>query len=240
MTRLDQRDALRPAVRPHRRPARRLRAQPAAGPLRAGGLRAARPGGADVHPRRDLGRRGRARPAPPGRLRPAAGRPGRGDRGDEGRRLEYEERMVLLDAVTWPQAARGAARGGVRDLPREPPVAARPRARPQERRARDGRAGDGLHRPGRALRAGPLGGAGAALPDRRLPDPAPDRARGAPHPRAGGPGHLARGDGPADRLLAARRVGGTARPGARRPRAATCTRHRHRRGRCRCRSGRSR
>ena len=62
------------------------------------------------------------------------------------------------------------------------------------------------------LPAGPVRGAGAALPHRRLPDAAPDRPRGAPHPRARRPGRVARRDGAPDRLLAARRVGGAGQP----------------------------
>ena len=42
--------------------------------------------------------------------------------------IEYEERMELLEEVTYPQAAGGAARRRLRDLPQGPPVGRRPRA----------------------------------------------------------------------------------------------------------------
>ena len=53
----------------------RLRAQPAAVGVRPGGLRHARPRGADVRPRRGLGRRGHPRGPPPGARRAGAPRP---------------------------------------------------------------------------------------------------------------------------------------------------------------------
>ena len=70
---------VRPPLRPDRRPARRLRAQPGAGPLRAGRARRARPGGGDATPstwspwsRRCWSRRGRC--SGPSSTRPAARR----------------------------------------------------------------------------------------------------------------------------------------------------------------------
>ena len=46
--------------------------------------------------------------------------------------IEYEERMELLEDVTWPEAAGRAARGRLRDLPAEPPVGrATTRCRPK-------------------------------------------------------------------------------------------------------------
>ena len=91
--------------------------------------------------------------------------------------LEYDERMALLDEITWPQPLRELLEAIVRDLPPEPPVAA-PRTRCAEvGRAGDVGAGDELHRLRRPLPARPVRGAGAALPHRRLPHAAPDRAR---------------------------------------------------------------
>ena len=82
------------------------------------------------------------------------------------------------------------------------------------------------------LPAGPVRGAGAALPHRRLPHPAPDRpgiGTGPPSSTTSSSGWARR---PADRLLAARRVGGAADPAghARRRRRRTTSR-RHRPGR---------
>ena len=140
---------------------------------------------------------------------------GRGGRGDEGRR----HRVRGADGAARPDhlaaAAGRAARRALRDLPAAAPVAARGRARPEVGRARDVGAGDGVHRLRRPLPARALRGAGAALPHRRLPHPAPDRPGRAPHPRARRPRRVAGRDDPPDRLLAARRVGGADRPRAR-------------------------
>ncbi len=73
---------LRPA---HRRPAVRLRAQPAALPVRAGRDRAARPGVRQLRARRALGHRVHPRRPPADPVRPAVPRPRRGRRRDEGR-----------------------------------------------------------------------------------------------------------------------------------------------------------
>ena len=69
-----------------RGPPARLRAEPAALGVRAGGLRHPRPRGADVRARRGLGRRGDARGPAAGARRAGAHGPRRGDRRDEGRR----------------------------------------------------------------------------------------------------------------------------------------------------------
>ena len=91
---------VRPPLRADRRPARRLRAQPAAGALRAGGASTCSTRRRDdLRARRRLGRRGGARGAAPGPDGPAARGPRRGDRGDEGRRHRVRR-------------ADGAARGG--------------------------------------------------------------------------------------------------------------------------------
>ena len=70
------------------------------------------------------------------------------------------------------------------------------------------------------LRAGPLGGAGAALPRRRLQGAAPDGARGGQDRGADRPHRVARRAGPAGRLQPARRVGAAAQPGRPMPAAA--------------------
>ena len=126
--------------------------------------------------------------------------------------IEYEERMVLLEEVTWPQPLAELLEATYEIYRESHPWLREDALVAEVGRARDVRAGDELHRLRGPLPAGPVGGAGAALPHRRLPDAAPDRARGAPHARARRPGRVAGGDGPADRLLAARRVGGADRP----------------------------
>ena len=100
--------------------------------------------------------------------------------GDEGRRHRVRRADAAARGGHLAAAAGRAARGDVRALPREPPV-----ARPGGAGAEDGGpgdvgAGDGVHRLRRPLPAGPLRGAGAALPHRRLPHAAPDRPREAP------------------------------------------------------------
>ena len=80
LTRLAGARRVRPAVRADRRPAGRVRAQPAAGALRAGRARRARPRGADVHPRHRVGDRGGARGAAADPDGPAVRRPRRGGR----------------------------------------------------------------------------------------------------------------------------------------------------------------
>ncbi len=131
--------------------------------------------------------------------------------------LDYDERMAAAGGRHLAAAAGRAARDGVRRLSADPPVAARGRSGAQVGGPRDVGAGDGLHRPGEPLRAGALGGAGAALPHRRLPRAAADRARDAPLRAAGGDRRVARRDHPADRLLAPRRVGGAQPSRRRRP-----------------------
>ena len=75
----------------------------------------------DVRARRRQRRRGRARGAAAGADGPAARRPRGGSGGDEGRR----DRVRRADGAARPDhlaaAARGAARGDVRDVPPDPP-----------------------------------------------------------------------------------------------------------------------
>ena len=87
-----------------RRPAVRLRAQPAAVPAGAGRHRAARPGRSRLPAGRAVGHRGDpGRPAA-GAVRAAVQGPRRGGRADEARTgSSYEERIELLDDVTYPR-----------------------------------------------------------------------------------------------------------------------------------------
>ena len=125
------------------------------------------------------------------------------------------------------EATGRAARRGVRDLPAEPSVALRGPAVAQVGRARHVGTGDDVHRVRRVLRADPQRGTGAALPDRRLPRAALERARRRAD-RGGGRHHrVARHAGPPGRLQPARRVGAADR-GHRRRRGAEAGRRRRR------------
>ncbi|MCO5571872.1 hypothetical protein L7F22_025620 [Adiantum nelumboides] len=168
---------------------------------------------ADLRPRRAVGDRGDpGRPAP-GAGRPAEQGPRRGDRLDEGRGHRVRGADGAPGGRHLPQAARRAAARRAGDLPPwravgggRPPVA-------QVGRPRHVREGDDVHRVRLALPARPLRGPGAALPGRRLPGAAPDRARARPHRGAHRPRGVAGRAGPPDRLLAARRVGEARRRG---------------------------
>ena len=157
--------------------------------------------------------------------------------------IEYEERMALLDQVTWPQPLAELLEATYELYRQSHPWLHEDAAGAEVDRPRDVRAGDELHRLRGPLPAGPVRGPGAALPHRRLPDDPPDGARLAPHAGARGPVGVAGGDDPADRLLAARRVGGAHRPRGGRPpgrRAGRATSSRPRRGPSRSRTARSR
>ena len=95
--------------------------------------------------------------------------------------VEYEERMALLEEVTLAHArSPTCSRPPSRSSAQSHPWVVRVGAVAQVGRARHVRAGDDLHRVRLRLPAGPLRGPGAALPHRRLPHPAPDRARRPP------------------------------------------------------------
>ena len=188
---------------------------------------------------RDLRHRGGARAAQAGPLGPAARGSRRGDRSDEGRRHRVRRADAAARGGDLAAAAGRAARGDVRALPREPPVAGPGGARAQDGGPRDVGGGDGVHRPRRPLPAGPVGGAGAALPHGRLSHAAPDRPGEAPRARGRRADRVAGGDRAPDRLLAARRVGGARRPCPRARRRGWSTRRRHRRDRSPRRPGRS-
>ena len=119
---------VRSPLRADRRPARGLRPQPGARALRPGRARRARPRGGGAHARHRLGRRVGARGAAADPLRPAVRRARRGGQRDEGRR----HRVRGADGAARPghlaAAAGRAARGDVRALPAEPPVAPRGRS----------------------------------------------------------------------------------------------------------------
>ena len=167
----------------------------------------------DVRARRALGRRVDPR-------RPAAGAVGaavqgarRGRRADEGGRHRVRGADGAARGGHASPAARRAARGRVRDLPRRPAVGADYELRAEVGRARHVRAGDDLQRVRRASTSWrAVRGAGAALPLRRVPRAASDRARRGPDRGARGPHRVARRDGAAGRLEPARRVGGAATP----------------------------
>ena len=129
--------------------------------------------------------------------------------------IEYEERMALLDEVTWPQPLAELLEATYeiyrQSHPWLPEDALSPKSIVREL-WEQGMTFTEFISP---LPAGPVGGAAAALPDRRLPHAAADGARRAPDPGARGPGRVAGGDGAADRLVAAGRVGGADRPRAR-------------------------
>ena len=137
-------DAAGPDRAAGRRPPGRLRAQPAALAVRARRVRPARPRVADLRPRHGLGGRVDARRPQAGAARPGALRPGRGRAGDEGRGHRVRGAHGAPRGRHLAQAARRAARRGLRVLPPGPPVGRRPRALaevggPRPLRARDER-----------------------------------------------------------------------------------------------------
>ena len=96
--------------------------------------------------------------------------------------IEYEERVELVEDVTYPQPAGRPAGGGLRGVRAQPPVGAGRAAEPEVGGPRPGRAVDDLHRVRGVLRAGPGRGGRAALPGRRLQGPPADRAGGRARP----------------------------------------------------------
>ena len=96
--------------------------------------------------------------------------------------IEYDERMPLLDEVTWPQPLAELLEATYEIYRQRHPWLPEDALSPKSVVREMYEQGMRLHRLRRPLPAGPLRGAGAALPHRRLPDAAPDRPRGAPHP----------------------------------------------------------
>ena len=91
--------------------------------------------------------------------------------------IEYEERMALLEDVTWPKPLDELLHAALETYRRGAPWVEDARLVAEVGGARHVRAVDDVRRVRRALPARPLRGAGAALPRRRLPRAAPDRAR---------------------------------------------------------------
>ena len=92
-------------------------------------------GVADVRPRRRLGHRVDPRRPAAGAVAPSSSRPAaRPSPQMKAEGIEYEERMELLEDVTYPQAAApSCSSAALRDLPARPPVGRRPRARARSR-----------------------------------------------------------------------------------------------------------
>ena len=128
--------------------------------------------------------------------------------------IEYEERMELLEEVTHPRPLAEPLEQALRLYRETHPWVLETDLSPKSV-VRD------MYETGRTFTefiafygVAPLGGARPALPERRLPGAAPDRARADPHGRARRHHRVARRDRPPDRLEPARRVGGADRPGA--------------------------
>ena len=129
--------------------------------------------------------------------------------------VEYEERIELLDDVTYPKPLEDLLDGAYRDLPARPPVGRRLRGAAEVGGPRHVRAGADLRRVRGVLRADPVRGPGAALPHRRLQGAAADRARRGQDRRPDRPDRMAGRDRPAGRLQPDRRVGAAAQPAGR-------------------------
>ena len=204
---------VRPPLRADRRPARRLRAQPAAGALRAGRLRRARPRVADYA--LDVVSVVEAVLEAPRQILMAQQHAARGEAVGEMKAdgIEYDERMALLDEVTWPQPLARAARARPtrstgRRHPWLPEDALSPKSVVREMYEQGMTFTEFV---GRYQLARSEGLVLRYLTDayRTLRQTVPDahRTAGARRPR-----RVAGGDRAPDRLLAARRVGGADRP----------------------------
>ena len=88
--------------------------------------------------------------------------------------IEYEERMELLEDVTYPKPLEEGLHARARAVPRDAPVGVRRRPLPQVRHARHVRERPDVLRVHRPLRRHPLRGRRAALPERHLPRAPPD------------------------------------------------------------------
>ena len=126
--------------------------------------------------------------------------------------IEYDERMELLEEVTWPKPLQELLEHTYELYRRGTRGSARTQLSPKsvvrdmyERAMTFG----GVRR---VLRPDPVRGAGAALPRRRLPGAAPDGARQRAHRRPRGHRRVARRRRAPDRLEPARRVGAAQRP----------------------------
>ena len=180
--------------------------------LRAGRARAARPRSRRLRPGRGLGHRGDARRPAPDPVGAAVTRPrGEAVAAMKADGIEYEERMELLEEVTYPQPLEELLRRRVRDLPARPPVGRRPRAVAQVGGPRHVRAGDDLRRVRRGSTSWPAPRgwccATSPTPTRRCARPCPTTRKTEELHR---PHRVARRAGPPGRLQPARRVGAAA------------------------------
>ena len=127
--------------------------------------------------------------------------------------IEYEERMELLEAVTYPMPLADLLEGAYNIYRRGHPWVADHELAPKSV-ARDmfERAMTFTEYVG-VLQPVPVGGPGAALPGRRLQGAAPDGARGGQDRGADRPDRVAGRAGPPGRLQPDRRVGAAAQPG---------------------------
>ena len=98
--------------------------------------------------------------------------------------IEYEERMELLEEVTYPRPLAEPLEQALRLYRETHPWVLETDLSPEVGRARHVRVGPDVHRVHRLLRRRPLGGARPALPERRLPGAAPDGARARSGPRS--------------------------------------------------------
>ena len=121
--------------------------------------------------------------------------------------IEYDERMELLEDVTYPQPLMELLDRRLRDLPQGAPVGRGLRAQAQVGGPGHVRAGHDVHRVRRSLPARPVRGPGAALPGRLLQGAQADRAGLDAHRGAARPHRVARRAGAPGRLVAAGRVG---------------------------------
>ena len=132
--------------------------------------------------------------------------------------IEYEERMELLEEITYPKPLAEGLQHALSRYRENHPWVLETDLSPKSV-VRD------MYESGRTftefvalLQRRALGGAGPALHDRHLPDAAPDRARVGQDRRVRRSRRVARRDRPPDRLQPARRVGGADRPGVGRAR----------------------
>ena len=91
--------------------------------------------------------------------------------------IEYEERMELLEEVTYPKPLAEPLEQALRLYRETHPWVLGERPFSEVGRARHVRVGPDVHGVHRLLRRHPLGGPRAALPERHLPGAAPDRPR---------------------------------------------------------------
>ena len=128
--------------------------------------------------------------------------------------IEYEERMELLDEVTWPKPLAELLTALLATYRPDSSVGPRGRAVAEVDRPGDVGAGDDLLGVRRLAGTGAVRGTSAALPLRRVPGPAADRPRLRPDRGCGRHRRVAGRGRPPDRLQPRGRVGGT---GLRRP-----------------------